>query len=164
MDYQSLIETHASALRAHMHYIHSINNARTDVATREVFIPRPKTRVEYWTAMHELGHVATTASMFMPSDQEIAETEATAWAWALDSSDIPTENDEDLKASIASGFGSYLVGSGPVDTEDVRRVMAIVGPAPSLDWWSNLPFDFAPLEAMSTSWAWKGEWNFLNGK
>lgn len=109
------------------------NDAYAETRLREVHLAkwRDGENPTYWSALHELGHVATQPpqkSIFADilGDPVITHWEAVAWQWALDHALAPP--DEAARTSIAASLGTYLVIHGlPLDTSVVDAVIRHVG-------------------------------------
>lgn len=90
--------------------------------------------VQYWIALHEMGHVATTDPRHDPmflalfgGEDEIVETEAKAWDWAI--RENGGQVDEVGKTVIAAAMGTYTkdFGTGGDDTRQLAQRVTDAG-------------------------------------
>jgi hypothetical protein len=68
---------------------------------RRVRVPRIATRCDYFTALHEIGHVVLGES----SDQSTLDIERAAWRWAIGQARVPQT--QAVRAMIRRSLQSY---------------------------------------------------------
>lgn len=122
-----------------------INGPRSYTQTRELYVqPWSKLNTRtlqvaaYWTALHELGHIAcqskgidAISAMFGLWPSWMVETEAEAWAWALDHSAF--RPGKIVKTAMEFALASYVqavrgsTGSAPLTGPSIRRITQFVG-------------------------------------
>lgn len=136
------IEALANELGAHLIYdatnTGGNDGPRAQIELREVHL-RPSV-VDYWAALHELGHIATTeldarkiAYQYGLLGVQTVIDEARAWQWALDNANRPP--DAAAKADIAISMASYFYSHATIPVADptVAHLIRLVGPNPAID-------------------------------
>lgn len=109
----------------------------TEIAAKVVHLnPVGSEPREYWTALHELGHVADNprATIWdqMFDTPVIRDAEARAWLWALDNALRPP--DAAARGLIAFAMSSYLIGRAPGEMGSyVVRLAKLVGRNPDIE-------------------------------
>lgn len=85
---------------------------------------------EYWPAIHELGHVATSPVEVPEDDHKVFDYEVQAWQWAVSHADFPVT--PCVKALIVLSLVSYQYNNGaPLSVSKIKTrdwLQTYVGP------------------------------------
>lgn len=110
----------------------------------------------YWTALHELGHLAIfdadglSEKWLYPFEE--ADDEARAWVWAIEHSIFPF--DQAAESSIAWGIADRIFASGFRPSPALETIFEKLGPEP--DWFFNVtePLHWKKLDGYARpAWA-----------
>jgi len=111
------IEELARARKVRVHWVKSRWKAEAHVTTRQVWIPRIRSGIDYLIALHEFGHICCRRSRRAADNEWSRETEmiseSAAWAWAVEqiAPGLRRHLKDDDWDWVASCLLSYLVPS-----------------------------------------------------
>lgn len=112
---QAAADKHLSSLaREHRILIQwrrrSWHHFEAHVGERMVFIGLPSSPIRYFSALHEMGHIASPVSAQLDQDGYRVAAEAAAWEWAFENA-MPgsvAALTPDIRSRIADGWATYL--------------------------------------------------------
>lgn len=145
---------------------YSSNPMKREVRLTEPHTGTPRQEEDrYWSALHELGHVAHehigTGLLYAVGDGDsVPEQEAEAWSWALDHTDRPLT--ALARASMVTSLASYLYSFGvpAVIGPNLRRMASVIGPSANVDLISEID----PVHAQLVAATWESNYTLLTNE
>lgn len=102
-------------------------DAESDVGTRQVWLPKVRTTVDYLVALHEFGHILSPLAVTLHNIgnlQEEMACEAAAWGWAFENAapELVDLLDDDDWTTLLALFRTF-----PQCTLDAAKALRMLG-------------------------------------